>query len=247
MKGSFEITWQRLKLEKQHVTDLMRLGLPSGLTQAVFSMAMIAVQSLTNSFGEMFIAANVIVMRVDGFAMMPNFSFSNAMTTFTGQNVGANKPERVETGIKQGLTMAVGTSAALTLLILIFGKTLIGFFTTTESLVNYSMGMLRILAAGYVAMAITQSLSGVMRGAGDTTTPMWISLINTIGMRVPLAYLFVNLTKSVAAPQGRPESLYVSLLISWIMGAVLTTFFFRRGAWREKSLVKSKLVSATTD
>ena len=69
----------------------IRLGLPSGLTQAIFSMALIIVQSLTNSFGEMFIAANVIVMRVDGFAMMPNFSFGTAMTTYAGQNVGARE------------------------------------------------------------------------------------------------------------------------------------------------------------
>ena len=80
--------------------------LPSGVTQGILSMAMIVVQSLTNSFGEMFIAANVIVMRVDGFAMLPNFSFGTALTTYAGQNVGARYYDRVEQGILSGPNIA---------------------------------------------------------------------------------------------------------------------------------------------
>ena len=76
--------------EKSYMGTVIRLGLPSGLTQAIFSMSAIVVQTLTNSFGEMFIAANVIVMRVDGFVMMPAFSFGSAMTTYAGQNVGVS-------------------------------------------------------------------------------------------------------------------------------------------------------------
>ena len=85
-----------MKLHKEYSGNVIRLGMPSGLTQAIMSLAMIIVQSLTNSFGEAFIAANVIVMRVDGFAMLPNMSFGTAMTTYTGQNVGAKKMDRVK-------------------------------------------------------------------------------------------------------------------------------------------------------
>lgn len=172
MSEVFDFRKKYLKLHKKYAWMTIRLGLPSGLTQAIFSMAMIIVQSLTNSFGELFIAANVIVMRVDGFAMMPNFSFGTAMTTYAGQNVGAKEYERVEQGAKQGTWIAMGVSAFITVLILIFGKYLMGIFTETEELVDMSMRMMRILAVGYIAMAVTQSLSGVMRGAGDTMTPM---------------------------------------------------------------------------
>lgn len=88
--------WKYLKMDRFHAATIIRLGLPSGVTQAIFSMAMVVVQSLTNSFGEMVIAANVIIMRVDGFAMMPNFSFGTAMTTYAGQNVGAKRYDRVD-------------------------------------------------------------------------------------------------------------------------------------------------------
>lgn len=214
----------------------IRLGLPSGLTQAIFSMAMIIVQSLTNSFGEMFIAANVIVMRVDGFAMMPNFSFGTAMTTYAGQNVGARELERVDRGAKQGTFIAMGVSAAITALILVFGKYLMGIFTDTAELVDMSMRMMRILAVGYVAMAVTQSLSGVMRGAGDTMTPMWISLITTVAIRVPVAYGIAYLTRSEQYPGGRCESIFISLLFSWTLGAVITFIFYKWGKWKQKAI-----------
>lgn len=236
MRDVFELRLKDLAPTRKHTVDMVRLGLPSGITQAIFSMAMIIVQSLTNSFGEMFIAANVIVMRVDGFAMMPNFSFGTAMTTYAGQNVGAKKYDRVDSGAKQGTLIAVGVSAVITGLILIFGKYLMGIFTNTAELVDLSMHLMYILAVGYIAMAVTQSLSGVMRGAGDTMTPMWISLITTVGIRVPIAYAISWLTITPELPHGNSDCIYISLLISWLLGALVTWFFYRRGKWKEKGL-----------
>lgn len=236
MNDSFDLNWKMLKLDKEYSYRLIKLGLPSGLTQAIFSLAMIVVQSLTNSFGEMVIACNVIIMRVDGFAMMPNFSFGSAMTTYAGQNVGAKRIDRVEKGAKDGTLISVGISTTITILILVFGRYLMGIFTDTKELVDLSMYMMRILALGYIAMAITQCLSGVMRGAGDTVTPMWISLITTVVLRVPVAYGIAYLTRSDTYPTGRPESTFISLLVSWTTGAIITTIFYKKGNWRKKSL-----------
>ncbi len=229
MKEQFDSSARFLKPEKKFVTMIIRLGVPSGLTQAIFSMAMLMVQNLTNSFGEQFIAANVIVMRVDGFAMLPNFSFGTALTTYAGQNIGARRMDRVRQGAMQGTLMAVGTSAVLTGLILLFGHTLMGIFTETEELVTLSRNMMGILAAGYIAMAVTQALSGIMRGAGDTMTPMWISVITTVGIRVPLAYLLVAL-------MHEGKAIFISLLICWLSGAALTVFFYRLGKWKKAAL-----------
>jgi putative MATE family efflux protein len=236
MKELFELKPSHLKMSKTHVMNIVRLGVPSGVTQAIMSMAMLIVQSLTNSFGEQFIAANVIVMRVDGFAMLPNFSFGTTMTTYAGQNIGAGDQERVVKGSRQGLLLGIGTSAVITLAILIFGKHLMAIFTPTEELVELSMNMMRILAAGYIAMAVTQCLSGVMRGAGDTMTPMWISIVSTILIRVPLAYGMVWMTRSEQFPQGRRECIFISLLISWVLGALITSIFYKRGKWKGKAV-----------
>jgi putative MATE family efflux protein len=236
MRQSFDFGKRYLMPKKSYVKTLVRLGIPSGLTQAIFSSAMIIVQSLTNCFGEQFIAANVVIMRVDGFAMMPNFSFGTALTTYAGQNVGAGLYDRVTKGAKQGTLLAVGCSTAITAAILIFGKGLMGVFTDTQELVELSYRLMFILAAGYIAVAVTQSLSGIMRGAGDTMTPMWISLITTVAVRVPVAYGISYLTRTAELPYGRQECIQISLLASWVLGAVLTFAFYRLGKWKKKAI-----------
>jgi len=236
MREYFDLGPSQLKMTKRHTGQIIKLGIPSGMTQAILSSAMIVVQSLTNSFGEMFIAANVIVMRVDGFAMMPNLSFGTAMTTYTGQNVGARRQDRVIQGAKQGTLLAVGCSAVITTIILFFGKYLMMIFTDTTELVALSVRVMRILAVGYIAVAVTQSLSGVMRGAGDTVIPMLISLVSTILIRIPIAYGLSYLTRTPELPVGRFECIPVSLLICWMMGALLTAIFYKIGRWKKTSL-----------
>jgi putative MATE family efflux protein len=235
MKNMFELKRQHLFPGSSYFRTLIRLGLPSGVTQAIFSMSMIVVQSLTNSFGELFIAANVIVMRIDGFVMMPAFSLGTAMTTFAGQNIGAGFMDRVEKGARNGTLTAMGISAVITALILLFGKGLMGVFTTTPELIDLSFRMMKILAPGYIAMEVTQCLSGIMRGAGDTVTPMWISIVNTILIRVPLAYGLVALSRTPELPQGNCAMMFVSLLITWIIGAFLTFILYRTGRWKKKA------------
>ena len=114
-------------------------------------------------------------------------------------------------------------------------------FTDTPEVVALGVHMLRILALGYIAMAVTQSLSGVMRGAGDTMTPMWISLITTVVIRVPVAYGIAFLTRSPEQPLGTPDCLFYSLLFSWVIGAILTTIFYRRGKWAKKNAIGHEL------
>lgn len=236
MNEFFDFGLRYLKPEKEYVKKIITLGLPSGLTQAIFSSAMIIVQSLTNQFGELFIAANVVIMRVDGFAMMPNFSFGMALTTYAGQNVGAGLMDRVTKGAKQGTLVAVICSATITAVILLFGRYLMEIFTTTKELVDMSNYLMKILAAGYIAVAVTQSLSGIMRGAGDTVTPMWISLITTVVLRIPVAYGISYLTRTPSLPFGRCECIQISLLVTWVMGAVITAIFYRAGKWKNKAI-----------
>ncbi|MBP3216735.1 MAG: MATE family efflux transporter [Lachnospiraceae bacterium] len=237
MSDIFDLNRDMLRPQKKYVQQLIRLGLPSGVTQAIFSMSMIVVQSLTNSFGELFIAANVIVMRIDGFVMMPAFSFGSAMTTFAGQNIGAGKMERVAEGTKRGTLVAMGTSAVLTVLILLFGRHLMAIFTSTEELIEVSYHNMQILSAGYIAMEVTQCLSGIMRGAGDTVTPMWISILNSVIIRVPLAYILVGLTRTPELPQGNFYMMPTSLLITWLIGACITFAMYKRGKWKEKAVI----------
>jgi len=233
MRYLFELKLTHLRPRKKYVNQIMKLGLPTGLSQAIFSIAMMIVQPLANGFGYTFLAANIIVIKVDGFVMMPNFSFGNAMTVYAGQNMGANKIERVSQGTKQCVLMSLGMAAIMVTIMLTLGRNIAGLFTQTQEVLDMSVRFLRILAVGYMAFSVNMVLWGTIRGAGDAMTPMYASLINTAFVRVPLAYLFVFLI-------GEPEALIFSLLISWVSISTLAVIAYRIGRWRTKGLVKAQ-------
>ena len=236
MTDTFDLSLKTIKLNKDMAKHVIKIGVPSGITQAIMAMAGMVVLNLTNAMGEMVIACNVIIMRVDGFAMMPNFTFGQAISVYTGQNVGAGKLDRVHDGVKHGLKLALSFSVTITIILVLFGKILFGFFTDTPELIELAIKMMRVLAVGYICVSVTQILGGIMRGCGDTVTPMWISMIQTILIRVPLAYLLASLTKTAEYPHGAPIALFGSMLISWVLGMIMSIIAFRMGKWKRKLL-----------
>jgi len=230
MSDVFDFELKYLKASKKYVIQVLKLGIPTGISQAIFAIAMMIVQPLVNSFGPMFLAVNIIVMRIDGFVMMPNFSFGNAMTVYTGQNVGANRMDRIALGTKQCSLMAIGISATIVSVLLIFGQHIAGLFTQTEEVAEMAMRMIRILAVGHVAFSVNMVLGGVIRGAGDARTPLLLSIVTTVIIRVPSAYLFVHLL-------GTPDALFYSLLSTWLAGTLLSALAFKIGRWRKMGLV----------
>ncbi|MCL2602981.1 MAG: MATE family efflux transporter [Defluviitaleaceae bacterium] len=233
MKDIFDMKWSYLIPQKAFVKQVLRLGVPTGASQAVFAVAMILVQPLVNGFGLLVLAANNIVMKIDGLVMMPNFSFGNAMTVYAGQNMGAGKPERVSQGTKQCLMLAFGTAFILVIILLIFGRGIAGWFTDIDEVLDLSVRFIRILAAGYLAFSVNIVLWGTIRGAGDAMTPMYAAMLNTVLIRVPSAFLFVRWL-------GRPEALIYSLLLGWVCNTLLAVISYRIGKWRKAGLVKKE-------
>ena len=236
MSDIFDLNLKTIRLVPSMAMRILRIGIPSGITQAIMATAGMVVMNLTNAMGETVIACNVIIMRVDGFAMMPNFTFGQAMSVYTGQNVGAAKYDRVNSGVKQGGLLAFAFSTVITIVLLFFGKYLFGFFTETEALIDLATRMIRIMAVGYICISVTQVLGGVMRGAGDTVSPMWISIASTIAIRIPIAYWLAALTTTPEFPHGQPIALFGSLMISWVLGMVLSIIVFAIGKWKKKML-----------
>ena len=234
MKDVFDLNRKTLKLVPAMALRILKIGIPSGITQAIMAAAGMVVQRLTNSMGETVIACNVIIMRVDGFAMLPNMTFGQAMSVYTGQNVGAGKLDRVHKGVKQGSVMGLLTSAAITAILLLFGKYLFGIFTETQELIDLAVKMMRVLAVGYICVSVSQVLGGVMRGAGDTVTPMWISILSIIFLRVPTAYIMAAITKSEAYPNGHPVSIFTSLLVYCTLVMFFSLIVFGMGKWKKK-------------
>jgi len=240
MRDIFDMGLKYLRPKREYAKQLLKLGIPTAASQAIFAVAMMIVQPLANYFGPTFLAVNIIVMRIDGFVMMPNFSFGNAITVYAGQNMGAGKIDRLGMGVKQCIIMALGTAIVLVSLVLIFGHHLAGAFTDTEYVITMAIRMLRILAIGYVIFGVNMVLWGAIRGAGDAVTPMWGAIINTVVVRVPTAFLFVRI-------MGRPEALFLSLLVGWTSNTLLGLLAYKFGKWRTKGLIQKNSPEKATE
>lgn len=237
MKGIVNIKWQHLKPRKPIVMKIVALGVPTGIQQGIVSLSFTFVQSIINGMGYLVTACCTAVMRVDGFAILPCMTFNMASSTFTGQNVGAGRWDRVDKGAKSVVTMSLGVSVVLVALLLIFGKSMISLFTETQAVIDMGARFLRIAAFGYLIMSLMQSLGGVIRGAGDTMAPMWISIISTVCIRVPLAYIWAKSTVTGALPGGNPDIIYWSMVIAWTCGSLMTVWWYKRGKWRNKAII----------
>ena len=238
MKDVVKLNAKMLKPVAFYTKKIIVLGLPSGIAQGILFVSILFVQSLINSMGSMVVATTTAVMRVDSFAMLPCQTFSMAASTFTGQNMGANRMDRVRKGTKAVVIMSLIASVSLVTLLLIFGKFALGWFTDTQAVIDLGYRMICIMSVAYVVMAFMQGFSGVMRGAGDTMAAMWITICINVVVRIPTAYIFAHFTKSAEWPTGSPDSIYASMVVAWIVGAIITIAYYSTGRWKKKSLIK---------
>jgi putative MATE family efflux protein len=253
MKNVVDITRSTMKLDKDIVKTIVRIGIPSGIQQMIMSMSFLFVQRLINSVqvayngifdGAIFVAVNTAVSRIDSFAMMPAQTFNQAASTFTGQNIGAQKLDRVNRGLRITLFMALAVSALVFAVMRIWGGGLMRMFINdddparAEKIIEIGIQMMRIMCWGYLIMAVAMVVGGAMRGAGDTMAQLWIMIATNIAIRIPLTVLMVNFSKSAEYPNGAPSAIYLSMVIAFGLNVTATCVYFATGKWKTKSVVK---------
>lgn len=229
-----------LRLKKEVVGTICRLGIPNGISQAVMWGAVLAVQRLNNQMGYLVAAAITATIRVDSFAVIPAQTFNMSASTFTGQNIGAGRMDRVKKGCYTTFLMCLTTSVIMIILMLSFGRWMIGLFSTTEELIDMGYRFIKVMIPGYILMAIGQSFGGVIRGAGDSMGPMWISLATQVVVRIPAAYLIAYLTRTEAHPAGDPATSFIAMVISMTCSAAATIIYFNKGKWKNKAIAGRK-------
>jgi putative MATE family efflux protein len=203
--------------------ESVRIGLPSGMQQIFVSLGMMAIFGIVNQFGTNVIAAYSVAMRIDSLAILPAMVFSSALSAFVGQNIGANKLERVKKGLYSTILMTVVFSLIITLIITVFGEQLMLLFIKDMPVVNIGKEYLVIVSSFYVLFAVMFTLNGVMQGAGDTLIPMFIT--------VPVAYFL----SSHIGETG----IWWSLPAAWFVGLLLSTIYYKTGRWKRKAVVKN--------
>ena len=225
------ISRKELRLDLPSAKEILKLGMPTAIQQAAMSIGGVVIQGFINSYGTENIAGYSAASRVDMFAFMPIMSLGMAMTSFTGQNVGAGKMDRVYKAAKQGVILSVCITLSLSGLLLIFGRYALLLFTDNAQTIAAGLTMLRTLVPFYFLFAINQPLGGVMRGSGETVIPMVNSLMMNLIVRIPLVVLLSYLYKRV-------EVIYWSQVLGWVYGAIHLGIIYRKGNWKKKALEK---------
>ena len=244
-----KFTRQELVFDKDILKTMIKLGIPSSIQQTVVSMGMMAVQGIVNSFGEITMAAFVAAMRIDSFATMPVQNFSMALSTFGGQNVGAWRLDRVKEGTKSTLIMSLVTCIVLSILVFNFGPQLITIFLDSSDISNAAViaqGVEYIITIAYfyVVFAVSMTINGTLRGAGDTMTPMFTSLTN-LAVRVAVAYVLSY--GMFGFPELGYKAIWYSIPCGWIAGAVVPIYRYISGKWQQKARERYENMKRMTD
>jgi putative MATE family efflux protein len=227
------LSWRKLEFDREIFNKSIKIGLPSGIQQTFVALGMMALMRVVNNFGTNTLAAYTAAGRIDSLAAMPAMNFGAALSTFVGQNLGAHKPERVKQGLKSTFIMASALAIATTLLIIIFKHDLMSLFTSDSQVITIGVDYLVIISTFYIFFSSMFVIGGVMRGAGDTLIPMFITLFSLWIIRIPLAYI-------LSAKIG-VTGIWWAIPIAWFLGATLSYIYYLRGNWKKKVVVKPAL------
>lgn len=219
-----------LRFDRDLFRKSLKIGLPSGIQQSVVALGMMAIMGIVNTFGTDIIAGYSVAIRLDSLAIMPAMNFSAALSTFVGQNLGANKHERVRQGLVSTILMSSIVSVLVTAILLLWGKNLMDLFTNDPEVVRIGYEYLTIVSPFYIVFSVMFSLNGVLRGAGDTLIPMFITFFALWVMRIPSAYLF--------SQKFGETGIWWAVPLGMLAGTLLTFLYYNTGRYKSKVVVR---------
>ncbi len=224
------LSWRKLVFDTSIFKKSFKIGYPIGLQHITVSLGMMAMFWLVNPFGTSVTAAYSVVFRINSFVSMPAMNFASALSTFVGQNLGANKPERVKRGLFATWRMVAIIVLVVTAIALIFRTELMNLFTPDKQVIRIGAEYLSIVSVFYITFATMFVVQGVMRGAGDTLIPMFITIVTLWIIRIPVCYFLSREIGETGIWWGIP--------IAWFVGMVLQYIYYRTGRWKNKAIVQ---------
>ncbi len=218
---------KEIRFHMDKLRQIIRIGIPAGLQSVVISLSNAIIQANINVFGSAAVAGTAAAWRVDGFEMVPLQSFGLAMMTFSGQNLGAGKPERVRRATLIGCLISGLSTLAIGGLVLLFGHYIMRIFTDDEQVIEYGLTMVNMVSVSYWIFAVSEIFSGVMRGAGYTMYPMIASVAGMCGVRVVWMYTALPLNHTMFM-------LYLCYPVSWVCVCLLMFGGYISGRWYKR-------------
>lgn len=183
-KDMHRVSFSQIKLDKRMLHRIIRIGLPAGLQSVMYSSSNVIIQSSVNSLGTDTVAAWTAYGKIDAMFWMIVNAFGISITTFVGQNFGANKLDRVKKGIRICLAMTFGATVFMSLFLYRFGYYIYEIFTTDPAVLDIGMEILHFLVPTFFTYVIVEIYSGALRGIGDSWIPMFLTMIGVCALRV---------------------------------------------------------------
>lgn len=224
MEEALRLEWRKVRISRSKLIRIARVGIPSGVQSMVFSLSNVLIQSSINSFGELAVAGNSAAANIESFIYVAMNSFYQSAQTFTSQNVGAHKYERINRVFLNCALMVAGTGIILGNTAYHFGRELLGIYLPgNASAIDYGMIRMSVFMPTHFLCGLMDVLSGELRGMGESVLPMIVSLIGSCLLRVVWIW-------TVFAHFSTIQVLYYSYPISWALtGAVhLICFFYAK-------------------
>ncbi|KPU45129.1 multidrug export protein MepA [Oxobacter pfennigii] len=222
--------------DKEIFKTIVRIGLPSGVQQMLVSAGMMALTRIVNGYGTDTMAAYTAATRIESFAVMPCMNVSMAVSTFVGQNIGANKPERVKQGFKAGILISGTISLTISIVVILFGKHLISIFTSDAAVKAIGGRYLTIVGAFFIVFSTQFIVNAVLRGAGDTFVPMLFTILSLWVIRIPASAL-------LSARIGS-DGIWWGIPVAWIAGLLMCYSYYRTDKWKNKAVVRRSVLNA---
>ena len=223
-KESYQLRLSSIRFDLPMLGRIIRSGLPSGVQNSIIAFANVVVQSYINAFGQMAMAGYGAYTKIEGFAFLPINSFTMAMTTFVGQNLGAGQTERTRKGARFGILVTVVMAELIGVIVMLFAPQLIAAFDSTPAVVQFGVEKARTAALFYCLLAYSHSVASVIRGAGKAVVSMLIMMTFWCVVRVAFLAVSIPFTHSVLM-------VYAVYPLTWALSSVAFFFYYRRANW----------------
>jgi len=220
-EGAMKLELKELRVDPVKFRMILQIGIPASMQSLMFSISNLLIQSSLNSFGAIAVAGNSAAASVDGFLYVSMNAFYQATISFTGQNMGAGRYDRINRIMYTALGCSIGVSVLMGSVMLLFGEELLGLYTTSAEVVEAGMNRCRVMMTTYFLCGMQEVVVGSLRGMGYSIMPMIVSVLGICVLRI------IYLTTLFRwEPLHNLMSLYLTYPISWIITFVVLVCCF---------------------
>ena len=221
---TYHLSLRQLAFHAQPLKSIMVIGVPTALQSVMYSFSNIVIQASINSFGTDAVAAWTAYGKMDVLFWMTLTAMSQALTTFTGQNYGAGKYDRLRQGVRVSTAMTAGFTLVISIAMVLLARPILLIFTSDPDVLEIGVTMVQFLAPCYITYILVELLPGAIRGAGKSMVPMLISVFGVCALR--LLWLFT------AVPAHHTiETVEMSYPITWVITSLSLLIYYRFGKW----------------